>query len=81
MDDVEKLLENIRAFYAALEKLRAMEGPEMLLPGKVDAYQETLEDAYAAYGQHKEQVDELGRDLEYQQKRLDEGVKKYGERR
>jgi len=78
MDDIEALLTTIRTFYAKLEQLRAMEGPELLLPGRTEAYKETLEDAYAAYGQVETTVDELGAELEYQHKRLDEGVKKYG---
>jgi hypothetical protein len=78
MDDIEALLTTIRAFYAKLEQLRAVEGTELLLPGRTETYRETLEDAYAAYGQLETIVDELGVELEYQHRRLDEGVKKYG---
>ena len=36
MDDIEALLNTIRIFYAKLEQLRAMEGPEFLLPGRTE---------------------------------------------
>lgn len=78
MDDIDALLTTIRTFYAKLELLRSMEGPEFLLPGRTEAYREILEDAYAAYGQLETTIDELGAELEYQHKRLDEGVRKYG---
>ena len=79
MDEIEALLNTIRTFYAKLEQLRAMEGPEFALAGRTETYKETLEDAYAAYGQLETTIDELGAELEYQHKRLDEGVQKYGE--
>ncbi len=78
MDDIETLLTTIRTFYAKLEQLRAMEGPEFVLAGRRETYKETLEDAYAAYGRLETIVDELGAELEYQHKRLDEGVRNYG---
>ncbi len=34
MDDIETLLTTIRTFYAKLEQLRAMEGPEFVLAGR-----------------------------------------------
>jgi hypothetical protein len=77
MDDLDQLIENVRTFCAALEKLRLMEGPEMLLPGHVETYNSTLEDAYTAYAQIETAVDEWGQELEYQHMRLDEGVKQY----
>jgi hypothetical protein len=49
MDDLDQLIDNMRTFCAALEKLRLMEGPEMLLPGSVETYNRTLEDAYTAF--------------------------------
>jgi hypothetical protein len=79
MDDIEELLTTIRTFYAKLEQLRSMEGSEFLLPDQTEAYRETLEDAYAVYGQLETTIDELGAELTYQHKRLDEGVRKYGE--
>ena len=60
MDDLDQLIENVRTFCAALEKLRLMEGPEMLLPGHVETYNRTLEDAYTAYAQIETAVDEWG---------------------
>ena len=38
MDDIEALTEALRVLYANLEKLRAMEGPELLLQGRVKQY-------------------------------------------
>ncbi len=75
MDDIEALLKTIRTFYAKLEQLRAMEGPELLLAGRTATYRETLEDAYASFGRLETTVDELGAELEYQHKRLDEDVR------
>ncbi len=75
MDDIDQLIENVRAFCTALEKLRLMEGSEMLLPGGVEAYNNTLEDAYTAYAQIETAVDEWDHELEYQHTRLDAGVK------
>ncbi len=80
MDDIDQLIENVRAFCTALEKLRLMEGPEMLLPGRVETYNSTLEDAYAAYTQMETVVDEWGHELEYQHTRLDAGVKQFGQK-
>jgi hypothetical protein len=78
MDQIDQLIENVRTFCAALERLGLMEGPEMLLPGRVETYNSTLEDAYTAYSQIETAVDEWGQELEYQHMRLDEGVKQYG---
>lgn len=50
MDDIDEVLESFRILSARLEKLRHLEGPEFLLPGRVDDYHSVLEDAYAAYG-------------------------------
>ncbi len=55
-----------------------MEGPEFLLPGRIDAYHSVLEDAYAAFGKIETRVDELGQQLEAEHSRLDKGAKKYG---
>jgi len=41
-----------------------MEGPEFLLPGRVEAYHRILEDAYTAFGTIETRVDELGQQLE-----------------
>lgn len=38
MDDIEALLTTIRTFYAKLERLRAMEKPEFLLPDRSETY-------------------------------------------
>jgi hypothetical protein len=78
MDDIEELLEAFRTLYASLEKLRQLEGPEFLLPGRIDAYHSLLEDAYAAFGKIETRVDELGQRLEAEHSRLDRGVQKYG---
>ena len=78
MDDIEELLEAFRTLYASLEKLRQLEEPEFLLPGRVDAYHSVLEDAYAAFGTIETRVDELGQQLEAEHARLDKGVKTYG---
>ncbi len=78
MDDIEELLESFRIVYASLEKLRQLAGPEFVLPGRVDAYHDVLEDAYTAFGKIETRVDELGEQLEAEHARLDAGVKKYG---
>jgi hypothetical protein len=78
MDDIDELLKAFRALYADLEILRLLEGPEFLLPGRVDAYHRILEDAYAALGTIETRVDELGQQLEAEHARLDKGVNIYG---
>jgi hypothetical protein len=74
MDDIDELLESLRILYTSLEKLRQLEGPEFLLPGRVDDYHSILEDAYAAYGKIETRTDELGQQLEAEHTRLDAGV-------
>jgi hypothetical protein len=78
MDDTDELLEAFRTLYANLERLRLMEGPEFLLPGRIGAYHRVLEDAYAMYSNIETRVDELGQQLEAEHARLDKGVNKYG---
>ena len=78
MDDIDELLESFRTLSASLEKLRQLEGPEFVLPGRVDAYHDVLEDAYTAFGKIETRVDELGQQLEAEHARLDKGVKTYG---
>lgn len=80
MDDLDDLIERLRVVYANLANLKLMEGPELLLPGRVENYRTMLEAAYAAYGQVETVVDELGQALEYEHARLDEGMRKYGTR-
>jgi hypothetical protein len=78
MDDIEVLIETLHTFLARLDRLRNLEGPEFLLPAKVEQYHNTLEDAYAAYGKVETAVDALGQELEHQHVRLDKAVKQYG---
>jgi hypothetical protein len=78
MDDVDELLESFRVLYASLEKLHQLEGPEFLLPGRIETYHSILEEAYAAYGRIETRVDALGQQLEAEHTRLDKGVEKYG---
>jgi hypothetical protein len=79
MDDIETLIEALHTLYASLETLRSFEGPEFLLPGRIDQYHSALEDAYAVYGKVETTIDELGQELEHQHTRLDKAVKQYGE--
>lgn len=79
MDDIDELLETLQLFYMNLEKLRLMEGPEMIFSGRTQTYRQTLEAASSAYEKIKTIIDGLGHDLKLQQTRLDEGVRKYGE--
>lgn len=71
MDTIDELLESFRILSASLEKLHQLEGPEFVLPGRVDDYHSVLEDAYAAYGNIETRVDELGQQLEAEHARLD----------
>ncbi|MBA2392829.1 MAG: hypothetical protein H0V70_08785 [Ktedonobacteraceae bacterium] len=79
MDDIEEVLETLRIFYGNLEKLRLMEGPEMLLPGRTQTYHQTLEGAEQAYGKIETIISALGHDLNRQRDRLNEGVRRYAE--
>jgi hypothetical protein len=45
MDDTGGLLEAFRVLYASLEKLRHMDGPDMLLPVKIEHCHSLLETA------------------------------------
>ena len=38
MDDVDALLESLYTLYAKLAALRAIQGPELLLPGRTKSY-------------------------------------------
>ena len=78
MDDVETIIEALHILYTRLETLRNIEGPEVLLAEKIQAYRSTLEEACAAYGKIETVVDELGQELDYPHTRLDQEVKKYG---
>lgn len=78
MDARDRLIVSLHTLYAYLEQLRSMEGPDMLLPGSVEGYHSTVEDAYAAYGSIETTVDELGQQLEVEHRRLDQDVVQYG---
>ncbi len=78
MDDIEELIESLRVVYANLARLQQMDGPEMLLPGRVATYRSCLEDAYVVYGRAANRMEELGQLLQSEQQRLDLGVKQYG---
>ena len=45
MDDIQAIIEALQTLYARLETLRNMDGPEMLLPGRIETYRNTLENA------------------------------------
>ena len=80
MDDIEDLMEALRIIYANLARLQNMNGPEMLLLGRVETYQSTYEDASTAYHRVQRTVEELGQQLELEHQRLDRYVKQYGPR-
>lgn len=50
MDDIEEVVETLRILYGNLKRLKRMEGPEMILPGRTQTYHQTLEGAEQAYG-------------------------------
>lgn len=79
MDDIDTLIETLRALYAHLEKLKSIEGHELRVPGSIDQYQSLLEDAYATYDRIETTVEELGQALEYEHARLEKAVKQFGE--
>ena len=79
MEDIETLIEAVHTLYASLETLRNFEGPEFLLPGRIEQYHSALEDAYAAYGKVETTIDELGQELECHHTRLEKAVKRFGE--
>ena len=78
MDDVEALLESLYTLYAKLAALKAIQGPELLLPGRTKLYRETLEDAYTTYHTIETTVDALGQALEDEHVRLDRAAQRYG---
>jgi len=80
MDDIEALLESLYTFYAQLAALKAIQGPELLLPGRTKAYRETLTDAYTTYHSVEATIDTLGQALEEERNRVDKAVQLYGNR-
>jgi len=78
MDDIEDLLESLSTLYAKLAALKALEGLELLLPGRTTSYRATLEDAYGAYNKVETTVDALGQAVENERIRLDRAVQRYG---
>ena len=78
MDDVEAFLESLYILYAKLAALKAIQGPELLLPGRTKSYRETLQDAYTTYHTIETIVDALGQALEDEHVRLDRAVEQYG---
>lgn len=78
MDHVDALLEDIRLLFAGLDKLRLMDGPEMLLPGRIEQYHKVAEGAREVYTRAEKQLKELGLQLDQELQRLDKGVVRYG---
>src|SRR5947209_16598554 len=68
--DIAAALQGIRN---RLDTLASIMAENILIPGgPQERYRQLLEEAYAALGLIETQVDELGAELEYQHKRLDE---------
>jgi len=68
--EIAAALQGIRS---RLETLASITAENILAPGEPqEQYHQLLEEAYAALGLIETQVDELGAELEYQHKRLDE---------
>jgi prefoldin subunit 5 len=80
MDDIDALIEALRAVFANLEHLKNSEGHELQVPGSVDHYQSLLEDVSATYDRVETAVEELGQALEYEHARLEKAVKQFGEK-
>lgn len=78
MDHVDALLEDMRLLFAGLDKLRLMDGPEMLLPGRIEQYHKIVEEAREIYTRAEKQLKELGLQLDQERQRLDRGVTRYG---
>jgi len=74
MDDVEALLESLYTLYAKLATLKAIQGQELLLPGRTRSYRETLADAYTVYNKVEATVNTLGQDLEDEYRRLNRAI-------
>jgi hypothetical protein len=67
---IETTIEVLRTLCARLDTLRHLDGAEIVLLHQQKHYEQTLEDAYAAFAQLETKVDELGQELEYQHQRL-----------
>ena len=78
MDDIDALLETLRVLCANLASLKLMNGPEFLLPGRTERYQETIVAAQQGYKHAENQIQEIGQQLAETQQRLDAGVKQFG---
>jgi hypothetical protein len=79
MDDIDMLIEAVRALYTHLEELRSIAGSELQVPGSIDQYQSLLEDTYAVYDRVETTIEELGQALEYEHARLEQAVKQFGD--
>jgi hypothetical protein len=79
--EIEAIIEVLRTLSARLETLRHLDGVEVVHLHQQKQYEQTLEDAYAAFAQLETKIDELGQELEYQHQRLGEVVERHiGER-
>jgi hypothetical protein len=72
--EIETTIEVLRRLCARLETLRRLDSSEIVLLNQHKQYEQTLDDAYAAFAQLETKVDELGQELEYQHQRLGEVV-------
>jgi hypothetical protein len=70
---IEDTIQALRTIYTHLNTLASINAASMLIPsGPQERYHEIVEEAYAALGKVETVIDELGAELEYQHKRLDE---------
>jgi len=70
---IKDTIQALRTIYARLDTLASINAANIFIPGgPQEHYHEIMEEAYAALGKIETVVDELGAELEYQHKRLDE---------
>jgi hypothetical protein len=77
MDDIETFLDNAQALFHALEQLKAIEGPALLLPGRLEEYDFIREQASTAYTSLKQQIHAFGQQLEMEEKRLEKAARTF----
>ena len=72
MSKQEATILALQTLYARLDTLRHMKVSDMLYPGQQTAFEQTIEEAYAALAKIETELDELGETLEYHHARLGE---------
>ena len=70
MSKQEATIQAVQTLYARLDTLHHMKVSDILYPGQQTAFEQTIEEAYAALAKIETELEELGETLEYHHARL-----------